>query len=310
MAVLDERLHVTVEEREEQRADVGAVDIGISHDDDLAVAALREIEVLADARAEGRDHRADLGIGEDLVETCLLDVENLAAQRQDGLEAAVAALLGGAACGITLDEVDLGLLRIFDGAVGELARQARHLEGVLAARELACLAGGFARTGGHDGLLDDALRDGWVLIEVLGEALRDDRVDDAADLGIAELRLRLALKLRLADLEADDTGQALAHIVAREIGVLVLEDALLAREVIGCARQRELEAGEVRAALFRVDVVDEGVDILLITVVVLHGDLDDSRVLDAVEVDGLGVQHFFLAVEVLDERADAALEVE
>ena len=310
VAVLDERLHVAVEEREEQRADVGAVDIRISHDDDLAVTALREVEVLADARAEGRDHRADLGIGEDLVESCLLDVEDLAAQRQDGLEAAVAALLGGAACGITLDEVDLGLLRIFDGAVGELARQARHLEGVLAARELACLAGGFARTGGHDGLLDDALRDGRVLVEVLGEALRDDRVDDAADLGVAELRLRLALKLRLADLEADDTGQALAHIVAREVGVLVLEDALLAREVIGCARQRELEAGEVRAALFRVDVVDEGVDILLVTVVVLHGDLDDSCVLDAVEVDGLGVQHFFLAVEVLDERADAALEVE
>ena len=66
----------------------------------------------------------------------------------------------------------------------------------------------------------------------------------------------------------------------------------------------------MRAALFRVDVVDEGVDILLVTVVVLHGDLDDSRVLDAVEVDGLGVQHFFLAVEVLDERADATLKVE
>ena len=66
----------------------------------------------------------------------------------------------------------------------------------------------------------------------------------------------------------------------------------------------------MRAALLGVDVVDEGVDVLLIAVVVLHGDLDDRIVLDAVEVDWLRIEHFFLAVEVLDKRADAAIEVE
>ena len=77
--VVDERLHVAVEEREEQRADVRAVHVCIGHDDDLTVAALRKVKLLADARAKRRDHRADLGIGKDLVEACLLHIEDLAA---------------------------------------------------------------------------------------------------------------------------------------------------------------------------------------------------------------------------------------
>ncbi len=37
---LDQVLHLTVEEREDQRADVRAVDVGVGHDDDSVVAQL------------------------------------------------------------------------------------------------------------------------------------------------------------------------------------------------------------------------------------------------------------------------------
>ena len=66
----------------------------------------------------------------------------------------------------------------------------------------------------------------------------------------------------------------------------------------------------MRAAFFGVDVVDEGVDVLLIAVIVLHGDLDNRIILDAVEVDGFRIEFLFLAVEMLNEGADAAFEVE
>ena len=46
---------------------------------------------------------------EHLAERRLLGVEHLAAQRQDGLELAVAALLGGAAGGVALDDEQLAL---------------------------------------------------------------------------------------------------------------------------------------------------------------------------------------------------------
>ena len=104
---------------------MGAVDVGVGHDDDPVVAQLREVEALADAGAEGDDQRPDVLAREDLVEAGLLDVEELAAQRQDRLEAPVAALLGRAAGRVALDEVELAAGRVALLAVGELARQ-RH----------------------------------------------------------------------------------------------------------------------------------------------------------------------------------------
>ena len=59
-----------------------------------------------------------------LVEARPLDVQDLAAQRQDRLVLAVAALLGRAAGGVALDDEQLGLGGIALLAVGELARQA------------------------------------------------------------------------------------------------------------------------------------------------------------------------------------------
>ena len=49
----------------------------------------------------------------------------------------------------------------------------------------------------------------------------------ALDLGVAELGLGLALELRLGQLDADDGGQALADVVAGEVGVVVLEQPAL-----------------------------------------------------------------------------------
>ncbi len=100
---------LAVEEREQQRADVRTVDIGVGHDDDLVVPELREIELLADAGARRGDERLDLLVAEHLVDTRTLDIEDLAADRQDRLEARVARLLGAAAGAVTLDDEEFGL---------------------------------------------------------------------------------------------------------------------------------------------------------------------------------------------------------
>ena len=118
----------------------------------------------------------------------LLGVDELAAQRQDGLEAAVAALLGGAAGGVALDDVELGERGIALGAVGELAGQAAAGERALA-DGLAGLARGLAGAGGVEGLVDDALGDGGVGLEEELQLFADDLLDDAVDLGLESLVL-------------------------------------------------------------------------------------------------------------------------
>ena len=98
MIALDELGHVAEEEGEQQRANVGAVHIGVGHQDDLAVADLGRIEILlADAAAQRGDHGADFLVPEHLVVARLLHVQNLALERQNGLEFAIASLLGCAA---------------------------------------------------------------------------------------------------------------------------------------------------------------------------------------------------------------------
>src|SRR5262249_55507871 len=92
-----------------------------AHDDDLVVADFFDVEVFADARTERGDQGADLGEAEHLVQARFFDVQDLAAEREDRLAPAVAALLGGAAGRVALDDEQLREGRVLFLAVGEFA---------------------------------------------------------------------------------------------------------------------------------------------------------------------------------------------
>ena len=82
---LDQFRHLPVEEGEQQRSDVRAVDVRVSHQDDLVITQLADIEVvLADAGAESGDQRLDLAVAA-ILSARLLDVQDFALERQDGL---------------------------------------------------------------------------------------------------------------------------------------------------------------------------------------------------------------------------------
>jgi predicted RecB family endonuclease len=137
--------HVAVQERQDECPDVRAVDVCVRHDDDAVVAKLRDVELLADAGANHLDEQLHLGVREDLVDSVLLGVDDLAAQRQDRLVRLVARILRGAAGRVALDDEHLGELRVAHLAIRELlcnlaaesalapcqvARLARRLPGI------------------------------------------------------------------------------------------------------------------------------------------------------------------------------------
>jgi hypothetical protein len=155
---LDQLRHLPEEEGQQQGADMGAVHVSIGHDDDLVVAQLVGVElILADTGAKRRDQRADFLARQHLVEPRALDIEDLAAERQDRLVFARTALLGRAAGGIALHQEQFGLGRILLLAVGQLAGQRGNVERALAPGQFARLAGRFARGGGFDHLADKTL---------------------------------------------------------------------------------------------------------------------------------------------------------
>jgi hypothetical protein len=73
------------------------------------------------------------------------------------------------------------------------------------------------------------------------------------------------------------------------------------------ARQRRLEADDVRPTLDRVDVVRERVHVLDVALVPLERDLDLDAVARALQIDDVGMDRRLRLVQMLDERDDAAL---
>ena len=53
---------------------MGAIHIGIGHDDDLVVAELRDIEILVDSRSKRRYHGFDLRVSVNTVKSRLFHV--------------------------------------------------------------------------------------------------------------------------------------------------------------------------------------------------------------------------------------------
>src|SRR5207248_1859391 len=143
-------------------------------------------------------------------------------------------------------------------AIGELAGQGAAVERAFAADQIARLPRRFTRARRIDRLADDPPGDGRILFEIRTELVVEDRLDDPFDFGVSKLRLGLAFELRVRDLHADHRRQAFADVLAGDALLQVFREIVLRRVRVDRAGQRRLEAGEVRAALVRVDVVGEG----------------------------------------------------
>ena len=96
------------------------VDVGIRHNNDFAVTEFGDIKFTADTRAERKNDRNNLRRRINAVEPALFDVEDFAAQRENGLKLAVPPVLGCPAGRISLNEVQLGILHLPFVAVGQL----------------------------------------------------------------------------------------------------------------------------------------------------------------------------------------------
>ena len=235
---------MAVEERQDECADVRAVDVRVRHHDDAVVPELRDVELVSDPRSDHLHEKLDLRVRENLVDAVLLRVDDLSAQRQDRLVRLVARLLRGAAGGVALDDKELRKLRIANLAVGELLCDVAA-ECTFAPRQIASLARSLTRARGRDRFRDDLLRVRRVLLEELGELRVHRRFHEALHPRVAELRLRLSFELRLLKLQGDDRGESFAYVFALEIVLFLLQQPLVPRDLVERASERGVESGKV-----------------------------------------------------------------
>ena len=222
---------------------------------------------------------------------------------------AVTALLGRAAGGVTFDEEEFGLGRIALLTISELAWQAGDAHRALAAH-FARAASGFARGGGIDHLLDDRLGIAGVFLEPFAHFVAHQRFERRAHFGRDQLVFGLAGELGVRQLDADDGGQAFAHILARKADLFLLQHPRTLGVIVERAGQRGAEGREVRAAVALGDVVGEGEHVLVVGIVPFQCDVDTDPVLLGRDRDRLAHQRLLVAIEIFDEGGDPALEIE
>src|SRR5205807_3307286 len=135
---------------------------------------------------------------------------------QNRLKAPVAALLGSAAGGFALHQEELAAVRIALRAIRQLARKASTIERAFAPGKIAGLARSLAGACSLNGFVNDLARYRRVLFEECAQALVDEGLHHAGDVGV-QLALGLAFKLRLRQLYANHCDQAFANIVSGEV---------------------------------------------------------------------------------------------
>ena len=216
----------------------------------------------------------NLFVRQRFVQAGLFDVKDFTAQGQNCLEAAVAALLGGATGAVTLDDVEFALFRFAAGAVGQLAGEGQAFQRALAHDQVAGFARGFTGAEGHATLLDDLAGITRVLFQPFAHGIGDGRFHMVAHFVVEQLQFVLPFKLRVDDAHTDNGGHALARIITREVFFVALDKALFARIVIDQPRDSRAQPGEMGAAIGGVDGIGKGKDRIGITVGILQRHLD------------------------------------
>ena len=113
----------------------------------------------------------------------------------------IPSLLGGTACGIALDDEELGVGGILALAVSQLAGQGVVKERALAAHDFLGPAGRFSGAGRVSGLADDEADVLGVLVEVAAQVIVDHAGHHGLNFRVAEFRFGLPLELRIRELD-------------------------------------------------------------------------------------------------------------
>ena len=275
---------------------MGAVYVGIRHDDDLVIAKLCDIELVMNACSERRDHGLDLFVGVDSVFSCLLDVQYFAAKGKNGLCRAASGRLGAASCRIALDQEDFTFLGIFVGAVRKLARKRSCLQNPFSFRDLSRLSCRFSGSLRGKGILQDFSRNGRILLQIVSQLLGDDAVRGSSRLHVAELLLSLSFKLGILNLDADDCGDSLSDIISGEVLVIVLENLVPSSVIVEGLSERISEAHQMHAAFRCVDVIYKTVFAVVVGIVVLESDFHIYIVLHPFKIGDFRINRRLSAV--------------
>ena len=252
---------------------MGAVHIRIRHDNNLVIPKLRNIKVISisfgEAASKRINHRLNLRVRQNLVDTCLLHIENLSPDRQNSLVHPFSCRLGRAARRISLNNEDLTFLRIPALTVGKLPIAVKGI--LLLGKKIGlCFFFGLSdlrrllRTGKH------FFQNVQIPVKIAYNLVVCHLAGCFGRILIVKLCLRLPLKSWIRVLDRNNGGHTITDVGSGEIGVFFLQHADFPCVLVHHRSKRRLKPGQMCAALRIVYIVTEAKDILMEFVDVLE----------------------------------------
>ena len=128
---------------------------------------------------------------------------------------------------------------------------------------------------GDDAFEAELLRFGRVFFEPVVECVLEGAGDEALDFWVEEFLFWLVVELRVGEFDGDDRDESFAEVVAGWVWVFFFEDSGTLCVSVERACECGFESLAVGSAVDIVDVVCEGEECLVVSVVVLERDLAD-----------------------------------
>ena len=194
------------------------INVCICHDDNFGVAQFFEVEFLGtNACSQCRDHVNNLSVFEYFVKPRLIYVNAFTSKRKDGLVLPIPSLFSGTTGGISFHKEELCSGGIAFRTVGEFSWHRSGVENPFAANHFSGAAGSLTCSRSINGFLNNTLGDRRIFFQKRFKLGTGETLDDTLNLRVPKFGLRLSLKLRVGNFDADDCSHSFTDIFTSEV---------------------------------------------------------------------------------------------
>ena len=252
------------------------IHIGIGHNNNLVIAKFRNIKVISiafgETTSERVNHRLNLSIGKNFINTCLFNVQNLTANREDCLIHTVTGRLRRTTRRISLYDEDFTFARITALAVRKLAITIKRIFlfcQKIGLRLLLCLTNlcRFLSTA------QNFLKRVKVTVKEMDNLIVGHLASCLRSIRIIEFRLSLSLKSWIRMLDRHNRSHTVTDICTSKVCILLLQDAKFSRILIHDCRKCSLESSQVCTPFRVVNIVTEAEYIFMELIYILNNSL-------------------------------------
>ena len=200
---------------------MGAIYIGIGHDDDLVITKFGNIKIIMNTCTKSCDHGLDFFISVDSVQSGLFNIQDFSPKRKDCLRITTSGCFSGTTGGISLHQINLTFFRIFVCTVSQFTRKGHTVQCRFSAGKISGFSGSFSGPLRKHRFFNNGLGNHGILLQKQLELCRNNIIYCCTGFAVAKLLFCLSFKLRFFNLNADNCRQTFTDIFTGQILIAV-----------------------------------------------------------------------------------------